>query len=175
MTKRKDPPRPIGQTMVALACIHCGAAILRDAGHHNRNVRLKRDGPYCSKSCSAAHNPRMKVIPPDPARFWSKVDKTGECWLWRGAKQAKGYGNVVYGGRLYRANRLAYVLANGPLPDEAVVMHTCDNPPCVRPEHLRIGTHQENTADMIAKGRGRWGQTPRALRGAAGKLGEAIG
>lgn len=172
MTKRKDPPRPTGQTMVSLACIHCGAAILRDAGHHNRNVRLRRDGPYCSKSCSAAHNPRMKVIPPDPARFWSKVDITGECWIWMGAKQSQGYGNVVYGGKHYRANRLAYVLAYGSLPDGAVVMHTCDNPPCVRPEHLRAGSAAENTADMVAKGRGRW---DRALRGAADKIGEAMG
>lgn len=86
-------------------------------------------------------------------RFWSYVDKTAECWIWNGARQTTGYGTVGFNGKLYRAHRIAYVIANGPVPDGLYVLHSCDCPPCCNPAHLRAGTQKENMADIGIKGR----------------------
>lgn len=82
-------------------------------------------------------------------RFWSRVQKSDGCWTWTGSKDGDGYGFV---GR-DRAHRFSYELANGPIPKGLCVLHTCDNPPCVRPDHLFLGTHADNVADRHAKGR----------------------
>ena len=89
-------------------------------------------------------------------RFWSKVDKTGDCWEWTGAKHSsKGYGSFWFEGRSVKAHRLAYKIAFSPIPDGMFVCHSCDNPSCVNPDHLFLGTNQDNQSDMYAKGRGR--------------------
>jgi hypothetical protein len=121
------------RVILTLACLHCGKAIQRPRWLHLQNIARGRSGPYCSKSCSATREPRNKVIPPNPARFWAKVNKSAGCWEWSGARQTSGYGNAVYGGRLYRAHRLAWELENGPIPSGMLILHGCDNPPCVRP------------------------------------------
>ena len=90
-------------------------------------------------------------------RFWEKVDKSGDCWIWIGAKNGWGYGILSRGtgmGRV-RAHRLSYELANGAIPDGLFVLHKCDNPPCVRPDHLFVGDHAANMQDMHRKDRGR--------------------
>lgn len=95
-------------------------------------------------------------------RFWAKVERTtaDACWLWKGKCKRNGYGqicadpegNVLRGRKLY-AHRVAFELAFGPIPTGLHVLHRCDNPRCVNPAHLFLGTHQDNMADMIAKQR----------------------
>jgi hypothetical protein len=78
----------------------------------------------------------------------------GECWEWVGCRSKYGYGKfAIKGSRPTQAHRVSYMLNNGAIPDGMVIMHTCDNPPCVNPSHLRLGTHQENDADRNNKGR----------------------
>lgn len=89
-------------------------------------------------------------------RFWNKVLKTDDCWTWTSAKSRKGYGLFWDGNKFVRAHRASYVLAFGPIPDGMCVCHHCDNPSCVRPDHLFIGTNADNVHDSIAKGRFRF-------------------
>lgn len=83
--------------------------------------------------------------------FWDHVSKSHEhgCWTWTGPTIKKGYGRW---GRVL-AHRFSWSLANGPIPDGKWVLHHCDNPPCVNPAHLYIGTVVENVRDMVARGR----------------------
>jgi hypothetical protein len=88
-------------------------------------------------------------------RFWRKVQKTPSgCWEWGGARHLQGYGFIKRkDGAQLRAHRVSYEIHYGPIPDGFDVCHRCDNPPCVNPEHLFLGTDLDNMQDMIAKGR----------------------
>jgi len=88
-------------------------------------------------------------------RFWAKVEKRGteDCWLWTGGKTVKGYGVFWNNERFVHAQRFAYELLVGPIPDGMFVCHHCDNPPCCNPKHLFLGTHKDNMRDAVAKGR----------------------
>jgi len=86
-------------------------------------------------------------------RFWAKVAKSDGCWEWTGSRARRGYGKVRIGGVLHSSHRLSYEWSVGPIPDGMHVLHHCDNPPCVRPDHLWIGTRTDNQGDMVAKGR----------------------
>lgn len=92
----------------------------------------------------------------DVARFLAKVGigSLDECWEWTAARHPSGYGTFYFNGKWSRAHRTAWELANGPIPEGLLVLHRCDNPPCVNPRHLWLGTDADNTRDMIAKGRG---------------------
>lgn len=81
---------------------------------------------------------RWEITPED--RFWKKVDKSAACWVWTGSRDRKGYGK----GNGCLAHRFSYELAYGPIPQGMQVDHTCHNPPCVNPEHLRLADNAQN-------------------------------
>src|SRR5215469_8759709 len=87
-----------------------------------------------------------------PDRFWSKVDRTGDCWLWTASKKGE-YGGFRVGNRIRRAHDVVFEVCAGPIPYGLEVCHRCDRPLCVRPSHLFLGTHAQNMADMVRKGR----------------------
>lgn len=89
-------------------------------------------------------------------RFWEQVDQSGECWLWTGSLSPKGYGNFQArreGKITWKAHRYAYMLLRGKIPKGLHVLHRCDNPQCVNPDHLWLGTNADNHADKLRKGR----------------------
>ena len=88
-------------------------------------------------------------------RFWSKVDRSGECWLWMRGEDTSGYGTFRLAKTSDRAHRVAWSMERGDIPPGKYVLHCCDNRRCVRPDHLYIGTHADNMRDMIARGRAR--------------------
>lgn len=91
---------------------------------------------------------------PIAERFWEKVDKSGDCWIWLAARHGSGYGNfMVKKGVLEGAHRVSFRLTFGAIPDGLQVLHRCDNRVCVRPDHLFAGTQHDNMHDMISKGR----------------------
>lgn len=88
----------------------------------------------------------------DHQRFWEKVDTSGDCWEWKGGKPL-GYGRFYWRGGDYQAHRASLLLAGVEIPEGKFVLHHCDNPSCVRPSHLYIGTHNDNMRDMARRGR----------------------
>ena len=91
----------------------------------------------------------------DISRFLSHVGKgnSDECWEWTAGRNALGYGNCWFHGRHQMAHRVAWIVANGDIPDGLLSLHKCDNPPCCNPAHLFLGTSQDNADDRDQKGR----------------------
>lgn len=102
---------------------------------------------------------RADLAPSVIARFRKKIQKTDTCWLWTGTKERNGYGQVYTHRRLdgrkvrHYAHRVAYAITHGFVPAHLEVMHRCDVPGCVNPDHLTLGTHADNMADSAAKKR----------------------
>lgn len=86
-------------------------------------------------------------------KFWSFVDKTEGCWLWSAGTCSRGYGNFKVKNKTLAAHRVSYLIHFGSVPSGLQVLHKCDTPACVRPDHLFVGTGADNMADKVAKGR----------------------
>jgi len=91
-------------------------------------------------------------------RLWKRVDKSGDCWIWTGARKGtrRSYGNLTINEKQYSAHRIAYELTFGVIPEGMQVLHHCDNGLCINPSHLFLGTVKDNVSDMIRKGRAQW-------------------
>lgn len=96
----------------------------------------------------------LALKPADFFRFHDKVLVGDGCWEWAAGRSGSGYGGFAVHQRVEGAHRVAWELWNGPVPDGLQVCHRCDNPTCVRPDHLFLGTIQDNQRDKVAKGRG---------------------
>ena len=108
--------------------------------------------------------PRRDVTPEQ--RFWAKVRRDPNCWEWTASTNGTPgweYGQFKFNGRMVPAHRLSFEWSNGPIPPGMFVCHRCDNPICVRPSHLFLGTRQDNMNDMKQKGRHR-SRSPRGAR-----------
>ncbi len=96
----------------------------------------------------------MRKKLPLELRFWAKVIKTENCWLWTAFRNGDGYGIIrINRERTRGTHRVSWELTNGPVPDGLLVLHKCDVPACVNPAHLFLGTNQDNTDDKMRKGR----------------------
>ncbi len=113
--------------------------ICTTCGHYFN--RRRSGGLYCSTECL----------------FWAKVRKTDGCWEWVGATNGRGYGKFFRGRKIkIYAHRFSYFLHTGCEPGHHFVLHKCDNPACVNPEHLFLGSAKDNMDDCIQKGRHRY-------------------
>lgn len=149
---------------VKVRCDQCSKVLLRNPSALNRRPD---NLTYCSRECRSAYREAHRAD-----RFWSKVDRNGSpqehcpelgpCWIWTAARLPAGYGLFGIPSRgaikspaiMLKAHRYAYELTRGPIPDNLWVLHRCDNPPCVNPDHLFLGTATDNNRDT--KGKGRW-------------------
>lgn len=101
--------------------------------------------------------PRKPV--PAAERFWSKVDKSGDCWIWTAGHDHHGYGNFKVGHhKSTKAHRVVWQFTYGEIPKGMCILHRCDNPPCVRLDHLFVGTKADNRWDCVLKGRHAFGE-----------------
>lgn len=141
-------------------------------GLHERRWKIHGD-PLVSLGTGKRRWPLPEV------RFWSKVERSPGCWEWRGTKNPHGYGIFENNRKRVQAHRFSWEIANGrPIPEGLVILHACDNPPCVNPAHLSVGTHADNVADSKAKRRHTFGRKQhdaklteelvREIRGASG-------
>ena len=88
----------------------------------------------------------------EKARFWVKAEDTGTCWVWKRSIKRHGYGVFGHKGKTITAHRASYELLNGEIPKGLYVLHTCDNPACINPDHLWVGSQKDNMKDRVKKG-----------------------
>jgi len=127
-----------------------GASFSSLAKEYDANVDSIRD-IVRGETYSTITGRTGKMTPEE--RFWRKVDKTGDCWLWTGVPNNHGYGTMMVNGKLEYVHRFSFTLAYGPIPNGLWVCHHCDVPLCVNPEHLFAGTAKDNAVDMARKER----------------------
>lgn len=96
----------------------------------------------------------MIIAPDVVARFWEKVERSDGCWLWKAACTGNGYGAFKIRGRQWAAHQVSYLLHHGQIADGLWVLHSCDTPRCVNPDHLSLGTPAQNSQERDGRGRG---------------------
>lgn len=117
-------------------------------------VKKQRHSLSCSRECGRTAKRKDTV-----EGFMARVDiQEHGCWEWIGVRMWLDYGTVRIDGKILRAHRVMWRLVNGDIPDNMMVCHKCDNPPCVRPDHLFLGTAKDNSDDCHSKGRGSRGE-----------------
>jgi hypothetical protein len=107
-------------------------------------------------------------------RFWHNVDKKNhdECWFWKGGTYSNGYGRISYNNKQVGAHRISYLIHNGSLDENLLVLHKCNNRLCVNPNHLYQGTYHDNMMDMVRSGRGtQWSKEAQKKRSKSLKRG----
>lgn len=142
-------------------CSHCGEVFKRDP----RNTwaywgRAK----YCSQSCAGAAR-KLELAAKRPSieqSFNRHVVKQDGCWGWTGSKDKDGYAVFFHARKQYRAAAFSLMLDGRPASNGLYACHNCDNPECVRPDHLYPGTPKQNVADMVSRGRAKFGFARRA-------------
>jgi hypothetical protein len=140
---------------VTCVCETCGKTFERSMKRVTQSIRVRSKHVFCSQKCNLP-GPRR----PLSERFWEKVDVRGpdECWPWKAATNGHGYGTIGTKLGTSLAPRVCWILVNGPIPPGegyhgTCVLHRCDNPPCVNPAHLFLGTNDDNMRDKAEKGR----------------------
>lgn len=115
-------------------------------------IEVKTICPHCGKSLLESVKPTFSDS--DVKRFWSKVTKSDDCWI-SSAQPSGIYGRMFFGGTQILAHVASWLIHNGEIPAGLKVCHSCDQPRCVRPDHLFLGTMSQNMNDMVLKGRNR--------------------
>jgi hypothetical protein len=141
---------PVGRERAKL-CANCERMFEKDARNTWAYFEKQK---YCSQVCAgeAYAEQRVSKRPARAVAFAKWFERTSGCWEWRGATDKDGYGVFNYAGRSFRASRIALELDGRP-PGALLACHSCDNPRCVNPGHLFVGSHEENMADMVQKQR----------------------
>lgn len=148
--KKRPPPPSIKDGMVFYPCPSCSG------GRWEWPSQITGKKICCSRACAIAI--RNKVSGPErlaQIKAKAKLSSSG-CWLWPRLLH-NGYGQTTWNSKPWRTHRLVWTLVNGPIPKGLLVLHRCDVRNCCNPDHLFLGTAADNTADMMAKGRGRPG------------------
>lgn len=143
------------QARKVIPCVVCGVPAIGRKLCRPHYYRMKKNG-------TLADYPTISVDDVFDDRY---VKTLGGCWEWKGTKNEYGYGIFLLPGeKSSRAHRVMYERVNGPIPNNLVVMHICDNPSCVNPDHLRLGTKADNNKDRIEKRRGKYNMDRKGCR-----------